>query len=275
MSDRTSTITASEAAAIDAQALELAPLLARRELWLLVSVGFVDPFHRQRFELLNNPEFRRRVIRAAALVAEEHPSPELGPGELEPRALSPQDLFAALDAQSNNLETMYRGLFGLTAVSPHCPPCEMEYEPNADVTYHAQQLADVAGFYSAFGLEVSSRAGERLDHITVEAEFLHMLLAKEAFMFAAKDQEGAEVCREARREFFEEHLGWWLPAFSRVILRVAPPGYYRELGRFAAAVSALERTILGIRPFTSRIVPRPTETEVNAACDGCHSAGQA
>lgn len=275
MSDRTSTITASEAAAIDAQALELAPLLARRELWLLVSAGFVDPFHRQRFELLNHSDFRRRVVRAAALVAEEHPSPELGPGELEPRTLSPQDLFAAWDAQSNNLETMYRGLFGLTAVSPHCPSCEVEYEPNADVTYQVQQLADVAGFYSAFGLEVSPRAGERLDHITVEAEFLHALLSKEAFRFAAKDHEGAEICREARRKFFEEHVGWWLPTFSRIISRAAPPGYYRELGRFTAAVCALERISLGIRPFTSRIIPRPTDTEVNAACDGCPSARQA
>ncbi len=253
---------------MDSQALELAPLLARRELWLLVSRGFVDPFHQQRFELLKNPAFRRRVIQAASLIAEQRPSTGLGPGELEPRALSPQDLFVALDARSNNLEAAYRGLFGLSAVSLHCPPCEVEYEPNTDVTYRSQQLADVAGFYRAFGLEVSEQAGERLDHITVESEFMYVLLAKEAFALATGDKEGGEVCREARSKFFKEHVGWWLPAFARILSGVAPPGYYCELARLTAAVSALERVSLGIPPFTSREFPRPLEAGAEAACAG-------
>lgn len=251
------------------QKLALAPLLARRELWLLVSVAYVDPFHRKRFDLLRDPAFRRRTREAAALMAQEHPAIELGPGEVDPKAWSLADLFAAFDAGQESSETTYRQLFGLTTFSQCCPPCEIEYEPNTEVAYRSQRMADVAGFYQAFGLQVSTRAGERLDHITVEAEFLYLLLAKEAAALQGDNQEGAEVCRDARRKFFQEHVGWWLPAFSRVLSRVAPPGYYRQLAALTAGLSGLERVSLGLPPFKPRIVPKPSETEPEATCFAC------
>ena len=252
--------------------VELAPLLARRELWLLVSAASVDPYHRQRFQILRDSALRERVVGAAALLAQEHPAVELGPAEEAPSRLAPQGLFAALDAERETLEASYHQLFGLTAVSQRCPPCEIEYEPNTDVTYRSHRLADIAGFYRAFGLQVSARGGERLDHITVEAEFLYLLLAKEAAALQRGNQEGAEICREARRKFFQEHVGWWLPAFSRVLLRVAPPGYYRELARFVAGLSALERVSLGLPPFSARAIPKPPGSEAEAGCFECLGA---
>jgi len=251
------------------QTLELAPLLARRELWLLVSVGFVDPYHKQRFELLRDSTFRQQTTGAAALIAQECPAIELGPGEVNPKHLSPQGLFAALDAQYESIEVTYRQLFGLTAVSQQCPPCEIEFEPNADVTYRSQRLGDAAGFYEAFGLEVSTCAGERLDHISVEAEFLYVLLAKEAAALSQENRIGVEVCRDARRKFFQEHVGWWLPAFARVLSGVAPPGYYRQLATLTAGVSALERVSLDLPPFSARITPKPSQVEAEAVCFEC------
>ena len=251
------------------EVLELAPLLARRELWLLVSAASVDPYHRQRFQILRDSGFRERTLAAAALLAQEHPAVELGPAEVAPSQLAPLRFFVALDAEGETLETTYRQLFGLTAVSQRCPPCEIEYEPNTDVAYRSHRLADIAGFYRAFGLQVAARAGERLDHIAVEAEFLYLLLAKEAAALERGNQEGAEICREARRKFFQEHVGWWLPAFSRVLLRVAPPGYYRELARFVAGVSCLERLSLGLPPFSAPVTPKPSGEEPQAACFSC------
>lgn len=256
------------------QALALAPLLARRELWLLVSVAHVDPYHRQRFELLRDSAFRQRTMDAAALLTQEHSTIELGPGEVEPKAFSPKDLFDAFEGIYGTLETIYRQLFGLTAVSQRCPPCEIEYEPNTEVAYRSQRLADVAAFYQAFGLQVSARGGERLDHITVEAEFLYLLLAKEAAAVQAGNQKGVEVCRDARCKFFQEHVGWWLPAFSRVLSRTAPPGYYRQLASLTAGMSALERISLGLPPFRARIIPKPSGAEAGATCFECISRPQ-
>lgn len=250
---------------MDMPTLELASMIARRDLWLLVSVGFVQPYNRARFDLLKDPTFRRATTRAAALLA-KNPIIELGSGEINPKDLSPEGFFAALDTEDGSLETLYHQLFGLTAISGQCPPCEVEYEPNTDVFYRCQRLADVAGFYRAFGLEVSADVGERLDHVTVEAEFLYVLLAKEVAALCEANQEGAEICRDARQKFFQEHVGWWLPTFAGLLSRIAPTGYYGHLAGLTARLSALERVSLGLPPFTARIIPKPSQVEAEAAC---------
>lgn len=257
---------------MNAERLELAPLLARRELWLLVSTAFVDPYHRERFELLREPEFRQRALRAAALLAQEVPSIELSPGDQQPKELSLQRLLAALDGEWATLEAANRQLFGFTAISSACPPCEVEYEPNEDITYRSQRLADLAGFYRAFGLEVSGRADERMDHVTTQAEFLYVLLAKEAALLQEGNQEGAEICRKARRTFFEEHVGWWLPTFCHLLSRAAPTDFYRELSAFTASLSAAERVCLGLPPFRVRCVLKPAPAEAATGCGDCGGA---
>lgn len=249
--------------------LELAPLLARRELWLLLSTAYLDPYHRQRYASLRDAEYRERAILAGLLLAQEYPTIELGPGELQPKQLSLRRLFDALHEESATIEATYRQLFGLTAVSASCPPCEMEYEPNADITYRSQRMADVAGFYQAFGLQVSNGAGERLDHVTVQAEFLYVLLAKEAAALQERNQEAADICREARRNFFEEHVGWWLPAFSRLLSRVAPANFYQELAVLTASLSAVERVSLGLPQFQVRCVPKSAPAEPIGSCLEC------
>jgi len=256
---------------MNTERLELAPLLARRELWLLVSTAFVDPYHRQRFAMLRDAEFRRRVLGSAALLAQEAPTIVLGPGEVQPKELSPQRLFDALEGAWPTVEATYRQVFGITATSGVCPACEVEYEPNPDITYRSQRWADIAGFYQAFGLQVSGRAGERLDHVSLQAEFLYVLLAKEAAALQEDSQEAAETCREARRTFFAEHVGWWLPAFSRLLSRAAPEGFYQELAALTASLSAAERDSLGLPPFQLRCVPRPAQDQALADCSGCMS----
>ena len=74
------------------------------------------------------------------------------------------------------------------------------------------QMADIAGFYRAFGFEVS---GERPDHIVPELEFVALLLVKEAYARMSGQGEPAEVCSTARKTFLQEHLGVWLRELSR------------------------------------------------------------
>jgi TorA maturation chaperone TorD len=240
-------------------------LLARRELWLLVSASFVDPYYQERFSLLGDRDFRRRAHRAAELLVGEQQAIELGPGEAPAQQMRPAALFAALDAEAERLEQSYRALLG----SRLCPPCGVEYEPNTDVTYRAQQMADIAGFYRAFGLEVASQSGERLDHLTVEAEFLYLLTAKEAAALAVGLEEPAQICRAAREKFFAEHVGWWLPAFASLLGRAAESAFYRSGAALVASLTAIERTNLNVAPFTRRVAPNPADEQVEAACLEC------
>lgn len=247
---------------------EIAALLSRRELWLLVSAGIVDPYHGERLSLLKDPAFRCRAGAAAAVLKQEYPEIQLGPGESSPQQLEPGALFRAFDVESQNLERAYRALFGLT-ISQVCPPCGIEYEPNTDVTYRAQQMADIAGFYRAFGLEISGSKGERQDHVTVEAEFLSLLNAKEAAALSVGKSEQAEICRAARKKFFLEHVGWWMPAFTRLLTKTAESNFYRSLAAVTSSLLPVERASLEIPPLTGRVVPNVASEPPRLECLGC------
>jgi len=91
------------------------------------------------------------------------------------------------------------------------PPYETSYEAGRAPGGMTFQMADIAGFYRAFGFEAS---GERPDHIVPQVEFLALLFVKEAYAWLAGDAEGADVCSVARRKFAAEHLGAWLPELA-------------------------------------------------------------
>lgn len=74
-------------------------------------------------------------------------------------------------------------------------------------------LADISGFYRAFGLDLASGTGERVDHLRCELEFVAMLLF---LMAQARDRGEAEherVTVDAMRRFAADHLGEWLSSF--------------------------------------------------------------
>lgn len=71
----------------------------------------------------------------------------------------------------------------------------------------ANLLSDIMGFYTAFGLEPDL---ERPDSISCEMDFMHYLIFKrhrlsEESVADDADEKG-EICRDAERKFFVEHL---------------------------------------------------------------------
>src|SRR3990172_4683779 len=92
------------------------------------------------------------------------------------------------------------------------PPYETEYGM-AHVFMKVQTMADVAGFYRAFGLDLATAHRERPDHVAAELEVLHFLLLHEAMARTQGRQEEAKVSRRARTTFLREHLGAWGPAY--------------------------------------------------------------
>ncbi len=102
-------------------------------------------------------------------------------------------------------------IFGHTAAG-ELRPYEAGYDTH-HVFQETQCLADIAGFYRAFGLEPCETRRERPDHIAVELEFMHVLSIKEAYALAQGWGEKAGICREAQSAFLRDHLGRWTPSF--------------------------------------------------------------
>lgn len=111
-------------------------------------------------------------------------------------------------------------------------------------------LADISGFYRAFGLVIDDEAAhEMLDHLAVELEFYAVLLAKQDHLLAAGDAEGTAVVEDARRKFLEAHLGPLALAAAR---HACPPGTtpdeYGAALAWCGELTARECEVLGATP---------------------------
>jgi TorA maturation chaperone TorD len=107
-------------------------------------------------------------------------------------------------------------------------------------------VADVAGFYRAFGVEPIS-ASERPDHISAELEFMQLLAAKEAVALGDEGEgERAAVCREAARAFLRDHLGRFVERFADAVEAGTREPFYLAAARLLAGFVTHDAARLGV-----------------------------
>ncbi len=162
-------------------------------------------------ELFGRPESNRLTLLSGAGVHAELQEAVTALG-IESRWI--EAVFASHGAGAAVREA-YDRILGHT-VRSECPPYELEYR-TAEVFQQAQTLADISGFYRAFGFEAGGPLVERADHVVAEWEFLAILSLKESL---APSDEDAECCRVAQKTFLAEHAAVWMPAFFERIRRL-------------------------------------------------------
>lgn len=156
-------------------------------------------------------------------------------------------------------------LFGHTLRGAVCP-YECEYGGRVPLQ-QAHDLADLAGFYRAFGLRPATRAGERADHVACEMEFFEFLSAKEAVALAGGDREMAEITRRAARKFLRCHLGRFGIAFACRLEESASEDLFRHLARACAAFLRVACASFGVEAGPELLALRPVEPDgVPMAC---------
>ena len=131
-------------------------------------------------------------------------------------------------------------------------------------------LADIAGFYRAFGFAAAAGTGEKSDHLVTELEFVALLLVLRAQAMAAEKPEAEAVTRDALAAFAADHLGDWLPAFCRQLREMAPSTHYRRLARLLARCGEQLCRDLGVAPAGAAALPSEAELEsfrCGLACD--------
>lgn len=112
------------------------------------------------------------------------------------------------------------------------PPYETEY--TMETPQHAltqqTQFADIAGFYKAFGLEISEEMPDRVDHVATELEFMHILALKESIAIKDNETEHIEVVQDAERKFMNDHLIRWTGKFKDRLAQAESGKFYMLLG---------------------------------------------
>ena len=198
---------------------------------------------------------------------------ELGWGERAPSELDAGRVLARLPKSRQALNDQYERTFGLL-VANACPPYETEYIDGKLTFRRSNALADVSGFYRAFGLTTSRLHRERHDHVVLELEFMAFLLGLERQAAGDGDvprrQLRVAVCRDGQTRFFREHLAWWLPAFAKLLRWEGRGRFYEAVGELLAAWVPAERAILGVPPLARAVAPSPLERP--EACEGCQLA---
>ncbi|GMQ80196.1 MAG: hypothetical protein BMS9Abin04_148 [Planctomycetia bacterium] len=244
--------------------------MARQALYRFTSVALLDPRagswrELERLRGSSLPEASAALVRGQT-TAQADP---LGPGERPLATLTPAAVMDRLPGSAALLNAEYERTFGLV-VANACPPYETEYIGSKFAFQRSNAMADVSGYYRAFGLAGSRAHRERPDHIVIELEFMAVLLGLERQAAETGDAAGGErghICRGAQRRFLEEHLAWWTPAFARLVERENGTGFYAAVASFLAALIPAERALLDVEVAAHDVAP--TRLERSEECEGC------
>jgi TorA maturation chaperone TorD len=254
--------------------------LARETIYRFLASALRDPRdpHRQPFD---DPETWVMLREAVALLREEggqRPVP-LGFGELPADLLDTRPMFRAIEEQDRSQEAEYDRVFGLVSLVA-CPPYETEFHAAGETFFRSQQMADIAGFYAAFGLEAARNAGERTDYLPLELEFMAFVAMKKRLALTAEgdgDNSGEQsaICDEAQANFFRDHLAWWVPSFATGLRRRAGSGFYAAVADLLAALMPVERQRFHVpaprSPLEPTILAKPEDEQ--SGCAGCALRG--
>lgn len=170
---------------------------------------------------------------------------------------------AACDLEA--LQSEHRRALGITG--------SMCYETEYGLPHEfrqSQELADIAGFYRAFGFDIGGTIRERPDHLAAELEFMALLALKEAYARAQGTPEQVELCRDAARKFLSAHPGHWVGLVGERLAQEHTGDLYLELARFAAAFVRWDAEGLGAA-LTARSLALlgPTPEGPDLSCEAC------
>src|SRR6185503_7569684 len=185
----------------DAPPVELA--LSRSKLYLLLSWGFLYPEDEEVYNYLQEGEFVEDGLSAIETV-EKSLEATKAPDRVRDLVLPIRKFLDQIaDWEQENFKTWeftdlqdeHRRVFS-NVISLDAPPYETLFG-NEHVFQQSHTMGDIAGYYKAFGLELAEVVHERLDHLSVEMEFLHFLAYKESYALCHDGEEKLQIVLDA------------------------------------------------------------------------------
>ena len=232
MSDQNSILTRSDIMIKEISDKLIAP---RSTLYGTISALFSDP-ESEKFSMIISTSLQGSALDACFQLEEKN--------NLRKTHLSSsfQKLMAKLD--NSNLAIISNDfvyVFGHT-LSKQIAPYALEHLKNKDLFFQTQKLADLNGFYKAFGLEVESI--ERADHISTQTEFLSFLLLKQCLAEKDRLSEEKEICEKAFSDFQRDHFLDWVEMFAKNLTAHIDSDFYLLAGEFLSEFLKIEKSQL-------------------------------
>jgi len=209
---------------------EVSAILFRGAVYQALALGFAYPTS----GVLNHMKARWRELLNASL-----PWPE----EVRQPFEQATRLVHTIDGEV--LEREHIRLFGPAG---RCSLHETAYGDAGRLLGKATYLADISGFYLAFGLQPTPTDTHPEDHVTLELEFMSVLALKEAYALAEGWREQLEVTREAQRKFVQDHFGTWIDALVEHLHTCEPHPFYAALGEAVQRLARAEVARLHVTP---------------------------
>ncbi|HEX9653702.1 MAG TPA: molecular chaperone TorD family protein [bacterium] len=238
---------------------QLEVALGRGALYEALALGFRPPTEEMVTRLLNE-QYNQDLSEIAEMVDEKVTASTALPALVRNWRACPD----ARDIET--LASSYHYYFGHTAHS-NIPLYETEYGEDT-LFQQPQQLGDIAGFYGAFGLTVNLSEHERVDQVSCECEFMAFLGRKEAYAIELNDSVMVEETSKAQKLFLKDHLGRFIPSFTKLLMRESPKGFYGQLARFFYEFVAQDCARFSVSAGPEHLRLRPTEL-----ADDCFTCG--
>lgn len=227
--------------------------LSRSKLYLLLSWSFLYPEDDEFLDYVQSGEFvedGRTALENLRNALEK----KGGEGAAESldnlaRHLDAVEEWVSAEGMNWNIQDLrddHRRVFS-NVISLDCPPYETLFG-NDHVFGQSYVMGDIAGFYTAFGLQLSPDIHERLDHLSVELEFLHFLAYKESYALCHDSNEKLQTVVDAEKKFVREHIGRWVPLFAGMLKKKADYGFYKIIADMIADWVGFEVAYLAVTP---------------------------
>ena len=223
--------------------LACAESFAMAALYRLVALGFAYPDRAQRKQV----DAMLGEIREAARA-----------GALPPRLASSLGAFSRAwrITPCHALEAEYSRLFLATA---RVPLREGGFGDGLRFAGQPFDIADLNGFYAAFGFELTEEAPSPPDYLGTETEFMSLLHLKKAVTLGRHEREHARIVDRAMARFLTEHLGRWVDSLGGALQEAIAAAPYARLGALLREAVAADCARLKARPRRARggIAPDP------------------
>jgi len=236
----------------DAPVVELA--LSRSKFYLLLSWGFLFPEEDEFYNYLQDGEFAEDAFAAVESLEKSLGATKTDPAlrELVVPIRRIIEKIGEWEEQNfktwefSDLQDEHRRVFS-NVISLDAPPYETLFG-NEHVFQQSHTMGDIAGYYKAFGLELAEVVHERLDHLSVEFEFLHFLTYKESYALCHDGDAKLQIVTDAEKKFVRDHVGRWAPMFADMASKKAQRGFFHYLCELCKAYLKFECAYLGVKP---------------------------